>query len=374
MQHAILKTREERRLLRGHLWAYRNEFNDLPVADEGEVVEVRTAVGRLVGRGFYQAEGGIAVRLLTRKSEDVDAAFLQHRIRRAGAYREGLWPGATTYRWVYGESDGLPGLVADRYGSVVVAQSTCGFYLSRQEALAQEFMAAAGVEGVVFRGPHQSETFGDVPPEVECGIDTLRFRVDTTHHQKTGLFLDQRENRKLVVPWADGATVFDGHCYQGLWSCTAAWAGAARVVGVDSSGHALERARLHAELNGLSDRCVFEEGDVQQALRRGDRYDVVILDPPALAKSRGGVNKALALYRALNRDAMQALRPGGVLITSSCSHFVSREAFLETMKRAAIAAQRPCWLVAIAGAAPDHPVLLAMPETEYLTCAVFRVF
>jgi 23S rRNA (cytosine1962-C5)-methyltransferase len=213
-----------------------------------------------------------------------------------------------------------------------------------------------------------------VPPIVEVTIAGLRFDLNLEHGQKTGLFLDQRENAMAARPLAVGSRVFDGHCYAGQWSCQLAAAGAASVLGVDSSDAAIDGARVNAEKNGLADRCIFECGDVQAALKRGDRYDVVVLDPPALAKSRAQVKKAAGLYQALNRDAMEAVEPGGYLITSTCSHFVEGPDFVEILKRAARAAQRDVWVMEERGAARDHPVLLAMPETAYLNCVVLRVF
>ena len=199
MEHkAVLKAREDRRLLRGHLWAYRNEFAELPPAEDGAVVDVVTEHGRLVGRGFYQHDGGIAVRLLTRKPEEIGAAFLEHRVRRALAFRRSLYPDSNVFRWIYGESDGLPGLIADRYGPVVIAQSSCAFYNRFADELAAAFMGLDGVEGLIVN----QRTWGNVPPAVDCDMDGLKLRVKTDQQQKTGLFLDQRENRKLVLPFS----------------------------------------------------------------------------------------------------------------------------------------------------------------------------
>lgn len=371
MEHrAVLKPKEERRLLRGHMWAFRNEFAELPEIGDGAVVDVVTSHGRFVGRGFFQQEGGIAVRLLSRKAEPIDSAFLEHRVRRARAFRETLYPGASVYRWIYGESDELPGLVADRYGEVVSLHASAAFYAERLDTIAGAFLAYDDIEGVLAN----QQRYGHVPDVANCALGSLKLRVDMRQHQKTGLFLDQRENREFAARFCNGASVLDGHCYQGLWSCIAAQAGAAHVRGIDTSAAALERARIHAELNGVDDRCTFEEADIMNALAASDRYDVVILDPPALAKSRSAQPKALGMYRNLNKAGIECVKPGGYLITSSCSHFVSRDDFLETLKRAATAAQRHCACIAMSGAAPDHPVLLAMPETAYLTCAVLRVF
>lgn len=373
MKRLTLKAREERRLLRGHLWAYRNEFESFPDLADGDVVDVMSDRGRFVGRGFYQAEGGIAVRLLSRAPAAVDIKFFAERIDRARRFRDRLYPGESVYRWVFGESDGLPGLVADRYGPLVSAQASGAFYEGVAEDVARAFLAHEGVEGVRLAVASGVRTYGDVPRTVICDINGLHFSVDPDAGQKTGLYLDQRENWTLVKRFASGARVFDGHCYTGAWSCHAASYGAQQVLGVDTSKSAVEGARRHAEANGLADRCTFECVDVREALGRDERYDVAILDPPALAKSRRHASKALGLYQSLNRDAMAALVPGGILITSSCSHFVDATAFLEALKRAANSAQRQARVLEVRGAAPDHPVMLSMPETGYLTCVVLEV-
>ena len=368
-----LKPLEDRRVIRGQLWVYWNELEGSPKPQNGEIVDVFSSERRFVGRGFCQYEGGIAVRILARHQASVDAEFLAGRIGAAYRFRERIFPGQTVYRWVFGESDGLPGFVADRYGPVVVAETPCMFYASRVEELAHVFLSYPGVEGVRVNAQGAVHRFGTVAPSVECDLDDLRIQVDLEGGQKTGLFLDQRVNARAMQPYAGGARVLDGHCYLGVWSCHAARAGAQRVLGVDTSAHALELARANVRLNGVESVCAFEEADVTEVLGRGERYDVVLLDPPALAKSRGQEHKALGLYQALNRAAIEAVDPGGVLVTSSCSHFISRGAFLEMLKRAATAARRQAWILDIRGAAPDHPVILAMPETAYLTCVTLRL-
>jgi len=372
MKQLRLKPREERRLLRGHLWAYRNEFHPLPPLDDGQLVDIYSDHRRFVARGFYQAEGGIAVRILSRRQTPVDAGFWRRRVDEARSFRERLWSGQDTYRWLYGESDGMPGFVADRYGSVVVCETPCAFYGSHAGELAEAFLQSEGVKGVKIAVANEILAYGEVPPEVECTVEDVRLSVALEGGQKTGLFLDQRLNSRQVQAFAPGARVFDGHCYVGMWSCRAALAGAASVFGVDTSGPAVERAGENARLNGVDGVCTFERADVLEALQRGEQYNVIVLDPPAFAKSRAQVKKALGLYQTLNRTALDALAPGGVLITSTCSHFVSREAFLEVLKRAVTSAQRQAWILNISGAAPDHPVLMAVPETEYLTCATLR--
>lgn len=374
MEKAQLKPKEERRLLRGHLWAYRNEFTHIPSLDDGALVDVVAAQGRFVGRGFYQEQGGIAVRILTAKEEAIDAAFLERRIRRSLRYRQTLYPQEAVYRMVYGESDGLPGLVIDRYGPFLSAQTSCAYYQQAADELAEVCLALEGVEGLRLKGKGRALDFGNVPAQIEVDMNGLRFALHIDAGQKTGMFLDQRENCRAMERLVQGTRVLDAHCYMGKWSCHAARAGAASVLGIDTSAKAIERAEANAELNGFHGRCAFECADVQDVLKRGDRYGVVILDPPALAKSRKQQKHALGLYQALNRDALKNVEAGGYLITSSCSHFVDMPAFLETLKRAAVSAQRKTWIVETRGQAPDHPVLSAMPETAYLKCVTLRVF
>lgn len=373
IKSATLSAREERRLLRGHLWAYRNEFKQLPGTEDGALLDVFAENRRFVGRGFYQAEGGIAVRLLSARQEDIDAAFFAERIERARTLRDRLFPGQTAYRWVFGESDGLPGFVADRYGAVVSAQSSCAFYRPWAEDLAAIFLRQADVRGVRMQICGEMLCFGEIPDQITFSAEGLQLALHLEAAQKTGLFLDQRLNCLTVRPFARGARVLDGHCYAGLWSCHAALAGAKSVVGVDTSAQAIEEARANAALNGVSEQCVFVREEVEAALSREDRFDLVILDPPAFAKSRVQKAKALARYHALNALALKAVEEEGILITSSCSHFVEPAEFMEMLKQAASAARRKVSLLELRGASPDHPVMLSMPETSYLKCAVLRV-
>lgn len=373
MERLCLKPKEDRRLLRGHLWVYRNELAELPSLEDGRIVDVFSHSRRFVGRGFYQDQGGIAVRILDRRPSSVDGPFLSGRLQVAHAFRERLFPGETVYRWIFGESDGLPGLVADRYGDVVAAATSCAFYKSRAELLAESFLAHEGVKGVRMAIGNEVFRYGVVPPVVECVVDGLRLRADLEGGQKTGLFLDQRENARAMGRYARNARVLDGHCYVGLWSCRAAVAGARHVTGVDVSKRAIELSMENVRLNELESLCTFEPADILEVLKRGGEYDLVILDPPAFAKARSQEHKALGLYQTMNRAAMEVLSAGGVLVTSSCSHFVGREAFLESLKRAATSARRRAWVLDVRGPSADHPALMAMPETAYLTCATLRI-
>jgi 23S rRNA (cytosine1962-C5)-methyltransferase len=372
---ATLLPKEERRLLRGHVWAYRNEFADIPQVADGDEIDVTAQNGRFVGRGYFQSTGGIAVRLVTRTRTDLDEAFFHQRITACRTQREQWFPGSDVYRWIFGESDRFPGLVADRYGALVSIQAQSAYWNHRAAMLAGIFMDQPGVRGVVYHDKSRSETkkFGEEWSPVSCEANSLTFNVDPDSGQKTGLFLDQRENWRLLERYVAGGSVLDGHCYVGAWGLHAARYGAEKVVGVDTSETAIAQAQRHADENGVGDICTFRTGDIQDALQEKERYDVIILDPPALAKNRRYLDKALGAYRALNRDAMQAVKPGGYLITSSCSQPVGLDDLKSVVKRAAGSAQRQARLLEIRGAAPDHPVHLSIPETEYLHCLVLQI-
>jgi len=374
MFRAILKEKKDRRIARGHLWAYRAEFDNLPEIPDGGVVDIFTKRGKFIARGFFQSEGTIAVRVLDNHQTTIDAEFFRSRIDRALRLRQTMFPGETAYRWIHAESDGLPGLTVDRYDSVVSARSVCAFYAAHGQVLCDGFAACDGVEAVRLEAAGQAFTVGGPPDECRVELDgtTLNFALKTG--QKTGLYLDQRKNAAFLDAIVNGARVFDGYCYVGHWSCRAAINGAASVRGVDSSRPAIDYANANAEANGVRERCRFEVADVQKALADGQTYDVICLDPPALAKSRHQLKKSLTLYQALNRDAMKAVDPaGGYLITSTCSHLVSEDDFLEALKRAARSAQRTVTILRKAGPPPDHPWLLTMPETRYLTCVMLAI-
>jgi 23S rRNA (cytosine1962-C5)-methyltransferase len=371
MLTSTLKEKEDRRILRGHPWAYRNEFAQLPVdAPDGAIIDVFAANRRFIGRGFYQAAGGIAVRMLARHQIEVDKDFWADRLSHARSYREPQF--GTVYRWVHAESDGLPGLVVDRFDCVAVVESSCAFYREHANALAKALLATEGIRSVRMTFSGVTETRGEEMGTVEVECEGLRLALDFSLSQKTGLFLDQRINSRDIRRWSAGARVLDAHCYAGVWSCHAALAGAASVLGVDTSAPSLEMAKRNAALNGCNN-VNFECADIGSVLKRGDRYDVVVLDPPALAKSRAHLTPAFGRYLDLNTAAISSLNPGGILVTSSCSHFVTLTDFMEMLKRAVRGSQRTAWILDTRGAAPDHPVLMGMPETEYLKCVTLRI-
>lgn len=388
MNRLTLRAGHDRRLRSGHPWIFSNEITSIPAGcGAGEIVEIVSAGGEFLGLGYFNPHSLIAVRLLTRRRESIDDAFFRTRLLAAAEYRSALYSPDIAVRLVHGESDGLPGLVVDRYGSVLSVQLlTLGMEVRREQLLRllQELFAP---EAIVLRNdvavreleglPQQVElACGTVPNELIVGENDLRFAVDILGGQKTGHFLDQKENHLALAGRVTQRRVLDLFCYAGSWALHAAHFGATEVVGVDISAGAVALCRKNAALNSLEDRCRFERADVFDFLREQSReqtrYGAIILDPPAFVKSKKRLEEAIKGYLTVNRRAFELLEPGGYLFSCSCSYHMERELFLDTLRKAASQAGRTVRLVELRGQSPDHPVLLSCPETDYLKCAVLQ--
>jgi 23S rRNA (cytosine1962-C5)-methyltransferase len=329
----------------------------------------------------------IAGRVVTRDEEVIDAAFFERRIRGAASRCERSVRGPDACRLVHGEADHLPGLILDRYADLLVIQIlTAGMERVRGmllEAL-RELVKARAIYERNDASPRKLEGLalhkGFVRGEGESGLwiqeGDLHFFVEAAEGQKTGFFLDQRENRHVVREFATGRDVLDCFCYSGGFALHAAMAGAASVMGIDISADAIRWAERSAERNGLSSRCTFTVGNAFDALRafdrEGRRFGVLILDPPAFTKGRQAVAGALRGYKEINLRAMKLLGPGGILVTCSCSYHVDAATFLDMLRTAAADAQKEFRLVALRTQAKDHPVLLAAKETQYLKCVILE--
>ncbi len=388
MKSIRLKKNEDRRLLRGHLWTFSNEIASIEGAPAaGELVRLLSFQGHFLGIGFYHPHSLIAVRLLTRNDEPVDDAFFRRRLERALALRTALYPGETTYRLVHGEADLLPGLIVDRFDGALSLQVLSAGMEERTGLLCDILTDLVGPAAIVERNDSPlrileglAERKGILRGEAGAVTITehgLRYEVDILGGQKTGFFLDQRENRGAIRRYAAGRRVLDCFCNEGGFSLNAAAGGAVSVKGIDIAEAPLARAARNAEANGLADRVSFTAGDVFDLLKGAvaakEEYDLVILDPPSFTKSRKTVKKALHGYRALHRGALQLIAGGGFLATASCSHHLYEETFREVIEKSAIDCGRQLTLLEWRGAAPDHPVLPGMPETAYLKFGVFRV-
>lgn len=384
----VLRRHQDRRVRGGHPWIFSNEVAALEGQPaDGDLVDVVDERGAFLGRAYINRHSLIMARMITRGRDAIDVEFFARRIERAVRWRESVLPDTRTVRLVNGESDQLPGLVVDRYADWLVVQIlTLGMEVRAEqvrEALERVLSPSGAVraadaplralEGLPLE---RSVWWGEVPERVEVELEGFRLEADLLGGQKTGLFLDQRLNRGRAEARARGRRVLDLFCYQGEWALHAARGGADAVLAVDSSESALAAAARNAERNGFGDRIGFRRGDSFEVLRQleraGERFGMVIVDPPALVKSRKHLAAAARAYRDLNRIAMRLLEEEGVLVTCSCSHAMEDVLFRQVLLEAARAAHRPFRLVDWSAESPDHPQLLAVPETHYLKCAVLQ--
>lgn len=377
------------RLRAGHLWVFEGDIAELsgdPVI--GELVDVVSASEDLIGRGFFNPHSKIRVRLLARDDRPIDEAFWAERLAGALALRDRVVSDTNAFRLVHGEGDLLPGLIVDRYADVLVMQTLAAGMDVRKDRLADLLLAQTKAGALYLRNDVSTRKLeglpltrgflrgeGPIQPEIYEG--RTRFQVNVEQGQKTGWFCDQRENRRAVAALAGGAEVLEPFCHTGAFGIHAALQGAQSVLGMDVSPEAVKAAQDHASLNGVTDRCRYRVGDAFDELRklerRGASYDLIILDPPAFAKSRGTVAQALTGYKEVNRRALRLLRKDGVLATCSCSHHISESVFWKTVLEAARDARRRIRLLESRSQASDHPTLNAMPETRYLKCFILRV-
>ena len=388
--HSVrLKPGEENRLLAGHPWIYRNEVAGWPPSVEpGDLVDIHDSRNTFLGRGYLNPRSSIAIRLFGRDRLPVDQAFFATRIRQARAWRDKMLGGRSAYRVIHGEADGLPGLIVDRYGAVLAIQVLTAGMDRRLDLLVKALREVFAPQTIVARNDspmrereglarERHVLFGELPPELVVQVNGLDVAVDLLEGQKTGLFLDQIDNYRLMERLAEGAEVLDCFCYTGLWGLHAARYGAARVTGLDQSAPAIAQATALAGRNGLAGRCTYRVGNVFDELKARDRrresFDLIVLDPPAFVKTRARLPEAVAGYKEINLRAMRLLRPGGCLITCSCSHHLPAEQFRQILQEAAGDVRRTVRLVAQGAQGHDHPVLLGMPESEYLKCFVLQV-
>jgi 23S rRNA (cytosine1962-C5)-methyltransferase len=385
----VIKAHAAKRLKSGHPWIFSNELTRLPKELEpGQLVDLQNHRGEWIGRGYFNPRSLIAVRLLHRERIEINEDFLEQRISRAQTLREQWLGGEEAYRVVYGEADGLPGLIIDRYGPVWVAQFlTAGMDRLTEPVLrvlikrfrpaavvARNDTAGRGLEGLV---QEKRLLYGALPSHLVIQKNHLSFEVDVWEGQKTGFFLDQSENYRCLDGMVQGARVLDAFCYTGAWGLHAARYGAREVTGLDSSEKAVHEAQGNAQRNGMASVCTYLQEDVFDGLHRlykaKERFDCIILDPPAFVKSRQKVKEAIRGYKEINRVAMMLLSPGGVLVTCSCSHLIGQSLFREILISAAADAKRSFYIKAWRTQGRDHPIVLEIPETEYLKCAILQI-
>ncbi|MFL5309734.1 MAG: class I SAM-dependent rRNA methyltransferase [Myxococcales bacterium] len=365
----------------GHPWIFRGDVDSAPPGlPSGAEVRLADARGNFVARAFWAERSPIALRILSRRDEALDDAFLRGRIESAVARRRALFPGADAFRAVHGEADLLPGWFVDRYGDLLAVQHLAEWAEARRDALARMAAEACGARGVVARDDGSSRDFEQLPRRTEVLLGSgsmtaayhegeLSLQVDLLADHKTGGYLDQRENHLRAGELARGEAL-DAFCYHGGFALQLARR-ASRVLALDQDAAAVARTRENADRNRLGNVEVRAANAVEQlrALdKEGRKFDVVVLDPPAFAKRREGVAGALRAYKEINYRGVRLLAPGGVLVTCSCSGKVTPQMFGEVVEWASQEAKRPLQLLERRGAARDHPSLLGVPETEYLKC------
>lgn len=394
MAVATLKKGEGRTLKAGGAWIFDNEIASiLGSFEDGDIVLVHDFDGYPMGRGFINRKSKIRIRMMTRNiDQEIDDDFLMQRVRDAWEYRKKVTD-TSSCRLIFGEADFLPGFVVDKFSDVLVVQSLALGIDRYKEKLVDMIRQVLAEDGIVIRGIYERSDakvrsqegmerikgfIGDpFDTLVEIEENNVKYQVDVEDGQKTGFFLDQKYNRLAIQKLCRGAKVLDCFTHTGSFALNAGIAGAKSVLGVDASELGVHQAEENAKLNNLSDRVRFLCADVFELLpeleRKGEKFDVIILDPPAFTKSRSSVKNAVKGYREINLRAMKLLKDGGYLATCSCSHFMTYELFTQTIGQAAHNVHRRLRQIEYRTQAPDHPILWAADESYYLKFYIFQV-
>lgn len=388
MACAFLIPGKEKRVYEGHPWIFRSDIARVEGEfTPGDVVKVATNRGKVLGMAMYNPASQISLRMMRYEERPVDRDFIFRQVEKAIAYRK-TFADLHSCRLIFAESDGLPAMIADAFGDVIVIQCLALGMERFKGDVVDALVELCSPKGIYERNdvpvreleglPQQKGLlYGTVPDRVEMVENGVRFLVDVKDGQKTGFFLDQKENRRAIAPFVKGGEVLDCFTHTGSFALHAGYYGAAKVTGVDISAHACDVARENAALNGLEDRVHFVEANAFDYLReqwdQKTRYDVVVLDPPAFTKTRAAVAGATRGYKEINLRALKLIRPGGYLVTCSCSQHVSPAAFMDIVKDSAKDARVRLRQVEYRTQGKDHPVLLSAPETQYIKCGIFQV-
>lgn len=391
---AVLKKGEGRSLKAGGLWIYDNEIAEVRGGfEDGDIISVEDFDEYFLGYGFINSASKIRIRMLSRRKEKrITPAFLEDRVRTAWEYRKNVIDTGSC-RLIFGEADFLPGLVVDKFSDVLVAESLALGIDRLKPLLLENLKKVLEEDGIKIRGIYERsdakvrlqegmERFkgfiGDpFDTKIEIVENGVRYQVDVKDGQKTGFFLDQKNNRAAIHKLCPGKRILDCFTHTGSFALNAGIAGADSVLGVDASELGILQAQENARLNGLEDKVKFECADVFELLPKleeaGEQYDIVILDPPAFTKSRQATKGAVKGYREINLRGMRLVKDGGFLVTCSCSHFMEQELFAKTIREAARGARKRLRQVEFHTQAPDHPILWAADESYYLKFYIFQV-
>ena len=380
----VISPRGVERIRAGHLWVYRSDIRTVQ-AEPGAVVRVSDDRGRFQGRAFYSDKSQIAIRMLTRDDEPVDRALFANRLRRAISYRETVVRDTQSCRLVYSEGDVLPSLIVDRYGDYLVLQTLSQATEKNKNLFVELLVEMLSPKGILERNDPKvrllegleqqvGTLYGEVPAEISVKENGVTFAYDLLKGQKTGSFLDQRENHAAARQYASGE-VLDCFSYQGGFALTIA-GGCEHVEGIDMAGAAVVASKRNQHLNSIKN-VNFREGNTFDILKAyddaGRQFQMVILDPPAFAKNRDSIPAAHRGYKEINLRALKLLKPGGFLLTCSCSYHISEPMFLQILAEAANDVGRHLIVCERRTQAQDHPILLTMPETHYLKLLILQV-
>ena len=389
MTTVTLHRGKEQRVYGGHPWVFRSDIASVEGAyQNGDVVRVVSDRGRFLAMAVYNPVSQISLRILSHRDEPINEAFIRARVKRAVDYRRSF-ADLKSCRMLFAESDGLPAVIADSFGDVIVLQSLCLGMEQFKSIIVDELVRELNPMGVYERNDVPVRTlegmreqtgllYGEVPDRVEIVENGVRFWVDVKEGQKTGFFLDQKENRAAIAPFAKDARVLDCFTHTGSFALHAARYGAREVIGVDISDYACEFATENARLNGFEDRVRFECANafdyLHAAQDQHEQFDMVVLDPPAFTKTRSAVESALRGYKEINLRGMKLVRDGGYLVTCSCSQHVLPSIFQQMLLDAQKDARVQLRQIEFRTQGRDHPILPSSPETQYLKCGIYQVF
>ena len=389
MKSIVLKKGEERRVKSGHQWVFSNEIKDIIGKPQtGDIVECYDGSNNFVGIGFYNPHSLIAFRLVSKKNEIVDTKFWQEKIEKAYEFRKYLYPNQNSFRVFYGESDGISGFVLDKYEDYCVAQFVCAGADKNKHDILEAVQNVINPKGIIIRNdshlrklenlPSETEIYsGQIPDDIIITENDIKYYVNVKAGQKTGFFFDQRDNRTLFRKYCKDKKVLDCFTHTGSFGLNALKGGAKEVIFTDSSKLALETASKNYELNGYKNfNAIIADAQEyicsNQALN--ENFEVVNIDPPGLIKSKKDFHAGYKHYAKLNEQAIRLLKHGGIFATSSCSHHLSASDFKKMLQEACARAGKTAVFLEISTQAKDHPVLISMPETEYLKFAILKVF
>jgi 23S rRNA (cytosine1962-C5)-methyltransferase len=395
MPTALLKPGEADRLIAGHPWVYQGNIMRMTApAEDGALVQVKDHRQRLIGVGFFNSKSKIHVRLLDTERADIDESFFEERIRQAIELRKKHLPHATSFRVINAESDFLSGLIVDKYDDALVLQTSSLGMDQRKAQIVSVLQRLLKPRAILERNDMGSRKFeglpevsgvlaGEAPAEVTIDLNGIKLPLDLKAGHKTGYYLDQQVNYRLVAELAKGARVLDCFCFLGGFTLHAARAGAENVHGLDQSAEAIAAATRNAQLNGLQDKCTFEAINVFDWLKAQTtigphekvipRYDLIILDPPSFTRNRASIPDALRGYKEIHLRALKLLKRGGTLATFCCSHHIDAQLFQGVILDAAYDARKLLRKTATYTQSPDHPIIPTIPETEYLKGFAFEL-